>query len=272
MRTTAQALRGEHDCITWESLAVGGRVVIREVLQAIDGSDFGIFDVTQPNENVLFEAGYALARAKPIWLTLDSTISSAKKDWNELGLLKPIGYETYRNSQELRDRIRYQDPAASVPPLYDSLVEPAMPDVTSSTTLLYCPPFEPYEAANKLASLVEQYRRRGLQVVSADPTESSLEPLTWYAEKLGNAGGVLINFAGQARNLATVHNRRNAFVAGMAVGLEIPLLMLAEDDYAVPFDYEHLLKVYDTAASCLSVARPWLAALVCGRLASLLDL
>ncbi len=261
MRTTALALRGEHDCITWESLAVGGRVVIRRVLQAIDDSDLGIFDMTRPSENVLFEAGYALARAKPIWLTLDSTVSSAKKDWNDLGLLKLIGYETYRNSEELRDRIRYEDPAARVPPLYDSLIEPAMPDVTSSATLLYGPPFEPFEAANRLTSLVESHRRRGLQVVSADPTESSLEPLTWYAEKLGNAGGVLINFAGQLRNLATVHNRRNAFVAGMTVGLEIPLLMLAEDDYAAPFDYEHLLKVYDTAARCLGSARPWLAGL-----------
>lgn len=263
MRNTATALT-EHDCVTWQSLAVGGRVVMRAVLEAIDDADFAIFDATYPNENVLFEAGYAVARAKPVWLTLDTTIANARKNWAELGLLNQIGYVGYRNSWELSGRVRADNPAETLTSLYDELIEQAMPEGTSSSTLLYCPPFEPFEAANGLSTLIAQQRRRGLQVVSADPTESSLEPLTWYAEKLGNAAGILINFAGRSRNLAELHNRRNAFVAGLAIGFEIPLLMLSEDDYAPPFDYEELLHVYETAAACLSSARSWLADLEVG--------
>lgn len=53
-------------------------------------------------------------------------------------------------------------------------------------------------------------------------------------------------------------NCRNALVAGMAVGLDIPLLLLAEDDYAAPFDYEDQLVVYDSAAACVKAARKWM--------------
>jgi hypothetical protein len=95
-------------------------------------------------------------------------------------------------------------------------------------------------------------------VIVADPQESSLNPITWYAPKLAAAAGVLINFAGADRTRAEPHNSRNAFVAGMAAGLEVSLLIVAEGDYVRPFDYESMLGVYSTAAQCLSLARPWL--------------
>lgn len=258
MRATAAQVREKYDCKTWQDLEVAGSVVIQRVLDAIDAADFSVFDVTYPNENVLFEAGYAIARGKPIWLTLDSTISQAKQGWNELAILKPIGYEAYKNSADLAQKLRQRDPVHTVPPLYDSLIEPALPESATRTSLLYGQTFEPFEAANRLSTLVEARRRKGLQVVSADPTESSLNPITWYAPQLGAAAGVLINFAGTARNRANIHNARNSLVAGLAVGLEIPLLMLAEEDYARPFDYEDRLVVYNSAAACVSAARGWL--------------
>jgi hypothetical protein len=260
MRNAAASLaKGkQHDVVTWQSLAVGGRIVIQVVIDAIRAADFGVFDVTRPNPNVLFEAGFAIGIGKPVWLTRDATVSGAAKDWNELALLKPVGYEEYRNSGELHAKLRDGDLVDAIQPLYDTLIEPAIPDAVTRTSLLYCPTFEPYEAANRLSVLVEQRRTRGLEVFAADPTESSLLPLHWYAEKIAGAAGVLINFAGRSRNRSWVHNLRHAFVAGLAEGLEIPVLMLAEDDYAAPFDYEHRLKVYETAAAALGYARPWI--------------
>ena len=262
LRITSDAMvKAGHDARTWEDLSVGGRVVISVVLDAIQSADFSVFDVTSPNPNVLFEAGYAVGIGKPMWLTLDTTVATATKAWKDLGLLKPIGYKGYRNSQELRSALRDTNPADTVAPLYDTLIEPAMPEAPVRSTLLYCPTYEPYEASNRLSTLIDRQRRRGLEVISADPTESSY-PLFWYAEKLAGAAGVLLNFAGQSRNLSEVHNLRYAFVAGLATGLEVPTLMLSEDDYARPFDYEHLLHVYDTSASCVGHARPWLQGLV----------
>lgn len=261
MRNTAAGLsKAGMSARTWEDLQVGGRVVISAVLDEIRAMDFGVFDVTRPNPNVLFEAGFAIGLGKPLWLTRDATVTTARRDWNELGILKPIGYEEYRNSGELRAKLQGADLSA-VPALYDVLIEPAMPENPHRSSLLYCPSFEPYEAANRLAALVDRERRKGLAVVSADPTESSY-PLHWYAEKIAGAAGLLVNFAGKSRNLSDLHNLRYAFVAGMATGLDVPTLMLAEDDYVAPFDYEHLLHTYETASSAVSHARPWLEGLV----------
>src|ERR1044072_9250689 len=82
---------------TWEDLATGGRVVMKSILDAIEDADFCMFDVTFSNPNVLFEAGFAIARGKKVWLTLDSTRTGSIKQWNELAILKPIGYIPYRN-------------------------------------------------------------------------------------------------------------------------------------------------------------------------------
>ncbi len=149
MRETARQAKPTCETTTWEDLKVGGTVVIRSVLQAIDAAAAAVFDVTYLNENVLFETGYALARAKPLWLTLDSTVAEAQRNWNELAILKPIGYEAYHNSGELSARLMQAD-LPNLEPLYDTLIEPNMPDETTRSSLLYCPPFEPFEAATTL--------------------------------------------------------------------------------------------------------------------------
>lgn len=48
--------------MTWETLPVGGRLIIGQVLAAIEDSDVCVFDITTLNQNVLFELGYALTR------------------------------------------------------------------------------------------------------------------------------------------------------------------------------------------------------------------
>lgn len=264
MRNTAERLNQvpSIEARTWESLEVAGRVVIRSVLDTIDAADMTIFDVTRPNENVLFEIGYAIARAKPIWLTLDTTIASAQSSWRELAILKPIGYQGYANSTELAGKFLSSRPDESLAPVFDELIEQNLPTApVSADSLLYCPTFAPFEASMRLTSLVARQTRRGIAIISSDPTESSFEPLSWYADKFVRSAGVLISLAGRSRTRADEFNRRYAFLAGMATGFELPLLMLAEEDYLAPFDYEHLLRVYAGAEECDRIAREWLAGL-----------
>ena len=69
LRLTAAALGDQLDGVegvTWEGLQVGGRLVIQRVLDAIDVAEMCVFDITYPNENVLFEVGYAIARGKRV--------------------------------------------------------------------------------------------------------------------------------------------------------------------------------------------------------------
>lgn len=245
--------------ITWEELQPAGRVVIRKILDAIDSSDMCVFDITDPNPNVLFEVGYAIGRAKPLWLLRDGTVESADDMWRKLAILRPIGYQSYQNSGDLLAKFVSEDPLSNLTPVYDDLIDPALPEEPQPRrSLLYCPTFAQYEASNRLSNLMADRRKSGVTVLASDPQESSLESLVWYAPKIVEAAGVLVHYAGPSRTRATTFNLRHAVVAGLSVGLDTPVLMLAEHDYRVPFDYEELLRKYELAGKCVHIAREWL--------------
>ena len=65
---------GEARGHTWESLSIGGRLIIAQITTAIDGSVLSVFDTTEPNENVLFELGYAIGAKKRVWLIRDRLV------------------------------------------------------------------------------------------------------------------------------------------------------------------------------------------------------
>lgn len=261
MRSTAQKLEEQDyaSTVTWESLNVGGTIVIDQVLDAIDLADMCVFDLTNLNPNVLFEAGYAVSRGKPIWLTLDGTVNDAYSLWKEFALLGPVGFIRYRNSDELVASFLQENPLDNLTPIYDSFIEPNLPAVPERrSSILYCSTFEPFEAANRLDNFIDERRRRGINVLVSDPTESSLNPISWYAPILLKSAGVLINFAGAERNKAEIHNKRHALVAGIAKGFEVPILLIAEDTYPAPFDYEYQVHKYDSSEACIAFARGWI--------------
>lgn len=261
MRATAEKLERQSyaQAITWEDLSVAGSLVIGKVLEAIQNADLAVFDVTHLNPNVLFEIGYAISLGKPIWLTLDGSVSAAYDGWKEFALLSPVGFVKYRNSDELVAQFLAQDPVEKLTPLYDQIIEPKLPVVPEPRkSLLYCATFEPFEAANRIDGLIDDRQRKGRSLFVSDPKESSLNPITWYARILLRSGAVLVHFAGAGRNKAVIHNNRHALVAGMAVGFDTALFMVAERDYPAPFDYEHLLLKYDSGAQCVNSVRRWL--------------
>jgi hypothetical protein len=264
MKNFAAGIRKMDDinATTWEDLRPDGIVVIDEVLGAIDHADMSIFDLTYPNPNVLFELGYAISRAKRVWITLDATVQSASRSWVDLALLNQVGYTAYRNSDELVSRFQETRPVDGQKTIYDSLLQPVLPEVRRPRDgVLYCATFEPFEAANKLNSLVDSRQRRGERFSVSDPAESGLATLNWFVPRIVESAGVMVNFSADYRNRAQVHNNRHALIAGMAAGFEIPVLLLAEQDYSAPFDYADRLQVYEVAEECLAAARTWLSSL-----------
>lgn len=260
MRATADLLRGQGlTAQTWEDLENGGRVVISGVLRAIDEAESCVFDLTYINSNVSFELAYALARGKPIRITIDRSVGSAIPSFNELSTLKPFGYTTYYNSSDLTATLLDQPPWGDDSTGYDDVLEPVLPEIAAPRdSLLYCPTYDPFEASSRLNSFIDDRRGRGLRLLVSDPKETSFEPITWLGPTVVGSAGVLIHFAGEHRTRAGVINARHAITAGLAVGLEVPVLMLAEEEYRAPFDYETLLRRYNYPQECVNLARTWL--------------
>jgi hypothetical protein len=69
---------------------------------------------------------------------------------------------------------------------------------------------------------------------------------------------VLVHLLGPERKRATIHNARASFIAGIAHGLERPLLIVAPESYSVPLDYRDLLHSYPTVRNLQLAVNRWL--------------
>ena len=251
---------GAAQTLSWEDLEIDGRIIIGRVLDAIDASKACAFDVTTFNENVLFELGYAITKAKPIWLLLDGSDDLAKEKWRRFQLLKPVGYTSWTNIENLKVAYFRLRPDHSERTLYDDLIEPSL-EASNPDSIFYVPAFHNTEPARRVGNRLERERYRGIHLVTADPTESGLSPLEWYAAKAYETYCTIVHFESPRRSLASLHNPRSALIAGMARGLDRPVLMLAEEDYSGPLDYENTLSVYTQADACERLLDEWLAGL-----------
>ncbi len=247
------------ECVTWETLPVGGRLIISQVLAAIEASDVCVFDVTTLNQNVLFELGYAITREKRVWLLLNESLPEATHNWKSLDLLAPAGYIGYRSADDVRAAFLREAPHLAQQTLWDEVstaVEPLEP-----RSVFYMPSLYNTESSRALTRRLEREQDFGVRLVTADPSEHGPAPLSWYVEQVYGAGATLVHLVGESRPRASVYNARSALVAGMASGLGRPVLMVVEDDYTPPLDYRDLLYKYPSRRKLLERASQWLGQL-----------
>lgn len=243
---------------TWENLRVGGRLVIDTVLRAIDESTMACFDVTYPNENVLFELGYSIGKDKIIWPIIDETIDASARTYQRLSPLTTVGYTRYSNSAGIRAEFLRQQPHIGAQSIFSESIEPMLtPSRVSSVFYLRSP--HQTQADTRLTSSMYAFQRDGRRCIIADPDESALQPLAWYAQQIYVSSCVVVHMAAPARSGADLYNGRASFIAGLAHGMNRPMLMLAEESYSVPLDYRDLLYRYKTARSCADKAETWVA-------------
>jgi hypothetical protein len=206
----------------------------------------------------MFELGYAIARKKRTWIVLDTTLSASRREYEQLQLLTTVGYASYRNSEDIvREFLSerpYEDVGASI---FATSIEPNL-SPAGKPALFYLKSRHNIEASRMLDAHIDRLERAGLPCVVDDPSESRVQALSWYAQKIYDAAGVLAHLCGAQREGFRLHNARYAFISGLAYGLGKPLLMLAEEDYQVPIDYRDLIRLYATGKECVAQAKPWL--------------
>ena len=98
---------------TWRTAFGPGNFIDSNVLPEIQKSDGLLIEISLPNNNVYFEAGYAIGRQKPIIPVCNTSISGAVSYLKKIGIFDNTGYESYDNSQQLRnilDRLTLPNP------------------------------------------------------------------------------------------------------------------------------------------------------------------
>jgi hypothetical protein len=177
----------------WENLNVGGRIVIREVLTAIDRSAAVIAEVTHLNENVLFELGYAIGKRKRVFPLRDPTLRVEDALFRRVRILTDVGYTQYANQDDIFASFAHDRPDVRELSLWDEAVEPALRPAGSPSVFYVTSGFN-NDASSALTRVVKSEARNGMRLIAADPREMDNQSLTWYAQQVQDAVAVVIHF------------------------------------------------------------------------------
>ena len=244
---------------TWTDNAISGKSVISTIVNQIDRNQVFACDLTYENPNVTFEMGYAIARFKRIFCTLNPSIINAEQNFKtNYGAMLNLGYWPYTNHQDLAEGFLREVPwQETQPTLLGGRHRVNRPRAERPTLMYVKPPVN----TDSVIKLQEQfnYTPFGESIIVDDPKENPSQILDWYAEKMLDADCVIVQFLSWDHAGHEAHNLRASTIAGLAHGFRRPTLMLAEVPFQPPVDYEHILRVHATAEECASIGRNWLA-------------
>lgn len=258
MRDAAKALNDRGLlAVSWQNLNVEGHYLIVDICEAIDRSAAVVAEVSTLNSNVLFEAGFAFGRNKVLWLALDETDQDALKAWNDMSILATIGRVDYGgNSERLIARIQAVRPDEEEPKLLDTLLAGAS---AKEANAVFAPSLPTkFNAATALEKLLE--RQTHLKILGAGD-DLGLAPLQFYVQQIYRASAAIFHLMAPNRVRATEHNARASFLAGVAFGLDLPVLMVVEQGFVAPLDYKDLLYTYASSAGLQAHVKTWLETL-----------
>jgi len=251
------ALLNIADVTTWQDLAISGHLVVDKIKTAIDRSHLLAADVTAANPNVMFELGYAIGSNRPVWLLRDPSDVPSKRIWDQVAVLTTTGWAPFTNSRDIVEAFTRDRPDQNPSTIFEEAIQPSLRPATTPT-IFHVPSPYPTEVHRALSKSLRWHRQRGIQYVTADPTETTVQTPAWYGQRVYEAGAVVVHLSPARRRDAEIHNARSAFIAGLAEGMRRPILLIAEEEFPSPIDYRDLLAVCANSRECTQRVNPWL--------------
>lgn len=255
---------------SWRKLKVGGKLVINEIFNKIVSSHLFLCDLTGLNPNVLFELGFAIAKRKRVWATLDTTKVQSVEQIQALSLLSSFGYREHVNYEQLSNRFiddsPYDDLSSHLLRDHDTLISkiersPPINDV------FYLPSSVETTASKILLEYLESLKKQnGRKIVVYDHLENSIDRLQWFLRNILEANSVIVHLDDPGSKDAPINNARCSLFAGMAIGFDRNVRMIAPSPFEAPFDYRDHLIAYKTGKQCRATVEKWLKSIFMTRL------
>ena len=234
----------------WTDNAVSGKRLISAITGQLDRNQVFACDLTYPNANVNFELGYAIARFKRIFSSLNPSISEAARNYKRVySSLLNLGYSQYANHEDLVEALLEERPWESLQQtLLENRHREQVPRPEKPTLMYIKPPL----TSDSVIAAQEEFKKTIFadSIIVDDPNEYSSQIIEWYAEKLRAVDFVVVNLLSTEHSHNVQHNLKASIIAGLAYGFDRPMIMLAHAPYTPPVDYEQLLVVHDTADAC----------------------
>lgn len=217
---------------TWRSTFGPGNLIDRNILPQIQNADGLIVDITVPNSNVIFEAGYAIGCQKPILPICNRSIAHSAEFVKKLGIFDNIGFQEYENSADLI----YKLSNVKIPKQLF-----ADPRPLNSKQPFYV--LDAYRRSEFAAKIISAVKEQIKFFRSFDPQEEYRLSVRTAWEEVSQSSGIIVSLLSNNRDDAELHNLRASFLAGLAIGLGRPCLVLVDGNLDTPLDFRDKCKI-----------------------------
>lgn len=242
---------------SWKQMNVGGYFLISEILREIEEADLFCCDITNLNDNVLFELGFAIARNKPIWIIQDITIAKSFQQFKEFILLNNIGYINYTSSKNIVEGFLAHKQYLSKKSLLSTLpIDDSSDD--SKNILFY---LKSQIDLNYNQHILETIESKKIPTLIDDSNENKISPISFYLRNLINIPAILVEFSDTSRTNHKIHNSKCSLIAGLALGLGKKYKFIAAHPYATAIDYQEHLHKFSNLTECEGIVAPFLSSI-----------
>jgi len=212
----------------WPQMEIFGASIPDEVRKSILESDVLVCDVTIPNLNVYYEAGFAIGSGKSIAPVINSSFESAASNIQKDGFFDNIGFKTYENRIGLVELL-LNLPTTSISDLYSKPLDGSQP-------LFMLDTLRKTDFRNSITAAIKSTK---VFYRTFDPVEVPRFSTVSIVGDATASSGIIIPLLAAHLDDAPRHNLRAAFLAGLSHGLGRPTLILQLDtgSSASPIDY-----------------------------------
>ncbi len=237
-QTIRTAIKVVNDNVTsyvlegWEQNDISGLAVTQPIFSKIAKADYLAADVTFLNENVAFEIGFAIGCKKRVLLFVNTTVEGDRELANRVGIFDTLGYEKYENHVQLAALISERTSFAPIE--FDQSINNKQP-------VYIVEPLKKNEAHLLLVSRTKKARWR---FRTFNPDEDVRLAAMDAVRGVSQSAGVITPLQSKTVIASREHNIRAMFVAGLALGMEIPTLIIHPLDYTPPLDVRDRTKKF----------------------------
>src|SRR5215831_3065717 len=232
---------GQLGITPWEMLPIVGLKIDRLIRERISDAAFLIADITFPNFNVYYEAGYCFGSKKPVVPTANRAFSASTTNVYLTGIFDTLGILYYENANELRDKL----PAWQLEDHISGLFQPK----DHSQPLFLLDTLRKIDFRNWIVGSIAN---ASVNVRRFDPDETPRLTLNASVAAITSSTGVVIPLLSESIEDSLRHNLRASFLAGLSHGCGVEPLIEQYEDLPAPLDFRDFI---DTGRTKIEVTR-----------------
>jgi hypothetical protein len=231
--TEAARLNAHFDYHLWTENDISGRDLVKPILENIANGPLFVADITFLNLNVTYEVGYAIGRCKRVLLLRNKLLKGDIDIANEIGIYDTLGRFDYDSVTKLAGylaKAHDTEPTGVNYPL-DAVKRVFFLDTPGSSELV--------------RHIVSAIKREFRLYRSFSDEESIRLSSSAAIENVAASSGIVVPFLSDQYSGAEIHNYRAMFVAGLAHGLDRPVLILKPTKTVAPLDIRDATSDYE---------------------------